>query len=967
MHMLPFCTCVDRDVLIYIPCRSYLAMHWSGFHDAESSLHSYIVSAGMWPGDDSLLPPTSLPPSTTSLLHPFTPPLLTNITVYINLVAINNAGLSTSVTSSGVFIDDTPPSITNIAMDTEWAGSVDMATQYTKTAVRVTWDTDDSLSPVNANSWSILSYPGTSIPLDVQTADSRDSSTASGLALSDGSTYSLLVVSCNAAGLCSQGEASAILVDSSPPVDGYFAVETESTFPHNVSVPGGMTWRNRQRGDSRVYLAFYGFSDAHSGVSEYWAEVGSGFGKSDLTEGALLLNPSLASDAGTRIGLVQMVQRLEINETIYVTLWAINDVGLESRRVLGSFVVEEVEGRTDNGSLRLLRSSRCTLDSCLGHCTCAARGDLCPLEADSFSGCVEVDTAALPTEDFVNVFNESPQQMVATGDGSLFTALTDKLVGRWEVPDPSPYQRLEWTVGERGAMPGVGLFDMAVDQIWREAGSSLVTIFSVNPMHPLMDGTSYVFHVRAWLNSTHYSVFQSSGITVDVSGPQVVAGGRIREGGLGEETDMDFSANQTHVEVSWNGVFLSELSGAHSSYQIGIGDAPGSDNVVTFSPVASFQTSAVLSALFSHNRRYYSTLRASSPLGVVVDSISDGFTVDLSPPSVGVVLDGLGYWDTIAQSHTHSLSARWAGFHDAESGIHHYEMAFSETLTPPAESDYVDMGIGLRGTIMDLTLNHGRTYHSHIVAVNNAGVRSLSVASNGITVDTSRPEQLQCSWEELNISSFEPINTGFSPCNVTTDEVNGVNLLPPSTEFSPLSGCVSQLLTGAISLPVSTSPGSLYTLSIWLAPAPGESGCGHQTPLLARITAPGLDEVVAIHTQTGDTLHRWSRFQFWFTADGPSSILTLSTLSDQYGIVFDGYALSQCHTQDSIPISDVITNRSSVFQVSQEHVSGMRTRVRAGWDVGEAGGMVREYLWAIGTTARGEQLQAFTSTGKQYG
>ena len=789
--------------------------------------------------------------------------------------------------------------------------------------------------------------------------NSRDSGTVSGLGLADGDTYSVAVTSCSAAGLCSRAEShTPIQVDSTSPVDGYFAVATGSTFPRNASLE--MTWRNRPRaGDSRITLAFYSFSDAHSGISEYWTEIGTGFGRSDLTQGSRLLSPSPVSDTGARTATVATVGHVVVNQTLYVALWAVNGVGLESRRVHGSFMVQEVEGQDTRGTLYHVRSSLCTLDSCYGHCTCAARGDLCPLTNSDVMSCVEVDISVVEGDQRVGVVNVAPQQ---TAGDELFTSITDKLVGRWEVP--SPYHRLEWTVGEKGGVPGRGLFDASVDQIWREAGSSVSAIFSVNPLYPLKDGETYVFYIRAWFNHTHFVVFQSSGITVDVSGPRVVTGGRLREGGSGDQgTEVDFSANQTTIEVTWNGVFINELSEVHSTYHIGIGDVPGSDNVVEFTPVPRVPNLAGLSAALSHGTTYFTSLRVTSPLSVTMDTISDGFTVDTSPPEVGVVFDGLDYWDSISQSDTRSLSARWAGFHDAESGIHHYEMAWSDTVIPAVDLEYVNVGIGLRWTVTGLNLDHGVTYYIHISAVNGAGVWSEIVSSNGITVDTTRPEQLHCEWTALNISLFESISPGASPCNDTTLEAG---VLSPSPSFSPLSGCVSQLVTDSLSLPLSTLTGALYSLSFWLTRYPGGSGCGHMTPLLARVVVPGLEEVVAVHTRNGDTLHRWSRFQFQFRADGPSSMLSLSTISDQYSLVVDGLSVSQCTSIHPIPISDVITNRSSVFYVSQEHMSGMWTRLRAWWEVGEEGG-VREYQWAIGTIERGEQLQPYTSTGMYSG
>ena len=782
--------------------------------------------------------------------------------------------------------------------------------------------------------------------------------------MDDGAVYSVLVVGCSGSGLCSRSQThTLVLVDSSLPVDGYFATETNSTFPRSVSIPDGMRWRNRvQAGDSRVTLSFYGFSDAHSGISQYWAEIGTGFGESDLSQGSRLLSPAQDTQTGSWTATVNTVGHVVPGSSLYISLWGVNGVGLESRRVHGSFTVEEVEGQTNRGSLRLLRSSQCSFDSCLGHCTCAARGDLCPLESIDTMTCEEVGVDDIPEDQRVGVVNVSPQQTMAT-DSELFTSVTDKLVGRWEVPVPSPYQRLEWTVGTTSG-PGNGLFDSSVDQIWREAGSTSAAIFSVNPLHPLLNGETYVFYVRGWLNDTHYAVFRSSGITVDVSGPRVVSGGRLREGGSGAE--LDYTANTSTIEVTWNGVFIEELSAVYSTYEIGIGTVPGSDNVLAFSPTPSPPYTTALSGPLTDGQTYYTTLRATSPLSVTMDTISDGFSVDTTPPEVGVVMDGLGYHDDIAQSDTRSLSARWAGFHDAESGIHHYEMAWSES-PDMVTGQYVDMGIRLRGTLTGLELDHGVTYYMHIAAMNNAGVWSASVSSNGITVDVTRPEQIQCYWEDVDIPSLEPISPGTSPCNYSLDTGSDVTPLPPSLSFTPLSGCLSHLShSHPHSLTLHTLTHSLYTFSFWLIRQPGGSGCGHVSPLRARVVAPGLDEVVSVHTRNGDTLHRWSRFQFQFTADSPSSMLTLSPLSDQYGIVFDSFRVSRCHTTDTIPFDDVITNSSSVFHVSQEHVSGTWTRLRVHWEVGEGVGGVREYQWAIGTTERGEHLQPYTSTGTIY-
>ena len=49
-------------------------------------------------------------------------------------------------------------------------------------------------------------------------------------------------------------------------------------------------------------------------------------------------------------------------------------------------------------------------------------------------------------------------------------------------------------------------------------------------------------------------------------------------------------------------------------------------------------------------------------------AVSNGVTVDLTPPIAGTVLDGGNSFDTF-QASTQTLSPAWAGFVDLESGI----------------------------------------------------------------------------------------------------------------------------------------------------------------------------------------------------------------------------------------------------------------------------------------------------------
>lgn len=961
------------------PPRTLISAHWHSFHDSQSSLQHYVYYVGLRPNDSSIILPTLLPPSESSLLLPAPLLLPINRRVYTTLVAYNRAGLSTTVSSNGVYIDDTPPQSTGpVTIDTQWAGSASTATQYSNSVVRVTWSFTDTLTAINQHFWSLVSREGVRVPLPGKNAGSQSYGTCVSLQLADGESYSARVTACNTAGLCLQQTSAPVLVDSSPPIDGYFAVQTNSAAEIDRTVPGGMTWRNRPvRGYAQLNIAFLGFSDPHSGIAEYWATVGSSYSGSDLTSGAIRLQSSLASPSGTRLALVILTRLLDLQELVYISMWAVNGAGLRSHIVQGSFSLDPLPQNPNNGSLVLVRSSTCTVKSCLGHCTCAARGQLCSATSALLSSCQPLTASSLSSNMLLRVYNVVPQLRPGADMSVLFTAVTDKLEGRWEMVEPrsTAFQRLEWSVGEKGSTPGTGLIDTINDAIWRDAGTSSTAVFTVSSSFPLQHGVAYVFHVRAWYSNSTYAVFTSEGVTVDTAGPEVPRGLRVRETDVefGSRVDIDFTSNASQVTASWDSVFIPFLSGNYSTYEIGLGDVPGTGNVVSFSAVPPGTTSALLTpSNLRQGQRYYTTVRAVSPLGITTTSISDGFVVDLTPPNVGVILDGLRYHDTRAQSNTSLYSARWLGFNDPESGIHHFEVAVTPTHSPPDRSSYSDVGIRLKTTLNGRSFTQGQTYYAHIVAVNSAGLRSENVVSSGGVIDTTRPSGVQCvayGAEILRNPSFEGVAGPSTPCSMITVNTAtqrwtlGVSysaVLSSSANFDPYgNGCNSLYFVGAISQTFPTTPGASYTLSFALRRFISEDS-EHTAIVQARITAPGLQQMVTIAT----VVDSWQRFEFVFEASEPRSEVVLSTLNDQYGLVVDEFSVRSCVSESELVSSDTIAQQwSGVVSVSQEYISMTTSRLYANWDIRDSESGVREYLWAIGTVPGGEQLQRYTSTG----
>ena len=947
--------------------------------------------------DSYILPPTLLPPSHTSLSLPSLSPLLdlpSEGTIVLSLIAVNRVGLASQPLTSSIFIDSSPPeSAGPVVVDTQWAGSVAMDTQYSSSLIRVSWNFSDNQTTVDKHFWRLVSDSYIRNPIPMVSVGTQSDTTASGIELSDGDSYYALVTACNAALLCVQERSSRVLFDSSPPIDGYFAVDLSEAIALNRTVAGGMTWRNRRgRGYAEISIAFLGFLDPHSGISRYWASVGSGYSLTDLSV-PMILDASVADDENsTYIAKIQLNRLLDLNETVYISLWAENGVGLRSHVIQSSFIVKEVPLRNNNGTLTILRSYNCPIDSCLGHCTCAARGDLCTVDPAFNSTCEQQDLSMLSTDMRLLVNIVAPQQIYGSPGDPLFSASTDKLIGRWEYVNPlsTAIQRVEWSFSEEGLPPGMGLMDSVNDIIWHEADQSNTAIFSVSPSYPLRHGISYVFHVRAWYSNVSYAVFTSDSVTIDTEYPSVVRGARTREVEIAEssEIDLDYISSDSEIEVSWQNVFIPSLSGSYAFYEVAIGDTPGADNVYRFTVISdpSLNRTLISGLSLVHGERYYATVRAVSPLGVREVSISDGFIVDLSPPSPGVVLDGMGmeYGDSVAQYGNERYSARWFGFNDPESGIHHYELAVTYSQNQPLITEFIDVGIALREMLTTLTLNHAQTYYAHVIAENNAGLRSYDVVSNGAIIDSddlnrrplARPRQSGPALADSNLilnPSFESTNTtrcsdfdqsiDLATQNWTLQTIYS-ELVTTSSSFVPYGGCTALLFTGTISQAVATSPGVEYELSFAMKR-------NNSLKLSeALVSIPGQSKIIPLFSQKqSGSPDGWVRYSFIFTApdDSNTSEISLTTVDNNYALFVDDFSviLLNSSTEISAPTGDIVVTWPDAIYISHAPISQSWTQLYVSWDIFDPESGVLEYLWALGTVPGGEQLQSYTSTGAE--
>ena len=247
----------------------------------------------------------------------------------------------------------------------------------------------------------------------------------------------------------------------------------------------------------------------------------------------------------------------------------------------------------------------------------------------------------------------------------------------------------------------------------------------------LTHGATYYGSVRATDFFSHTStIANSNGITVDIFEPTV---GVPSDGGV---TDLDYQADSTQLTVTWTGNDTRSLD----YFLYSVGDSPGDTNIVSWTNVGS-QTSITTTGLnLEHAVTYYANIMAYDEAGnMSTVASSDGITIDLYPPRLGTVIDGLTQDLDYTASQT-SLSASWDGFSDTTSGIQFFEYAIG---TIPGSNDiktWTNVATDLYMTANLLSLNHATDYFVSIRVTDIVQNMSDWVASNGIITDHFGPE-----------------------------------------------------------------------------------------------------------------------------------------------------------------------------------------------------------------------------------
>ncbi|XP_061193435.1 uncharacterized protein LOC133201664 [Saccostrea echinata] len=967
----------------YQSIKNWIGVNWFGFNDPQSGLSHYVWWAGTTPGGKEILLEREVHLTQIATAYNITPHLRTGPRVYVTVRAYNKAGQFADSTSNGFVIDDTPPVIVYGPRFSKDFG-INGNTQFYRGSMKVEWDVKDEESYIDRQYISIKCHIGG----DFQTSSiqvngiSRDY-IFTGLSLHDGVNYFVTLIACNGAAMCVSSTSKGMLVDTTKPNRGMFAVHTDHAAELSRHVSGFMTWTKY-----RVNLAWLGFGDPHSEVSHYFVNIGSTYMGADLnTEPGKAVQVNHTTTGADRFdeGKVQTysirTQTLSDHNFLYISVWGVNKVGLTSYIVHSKFKMIH-----SGGILSLVR--RCDAHDCEGNCVCAPQDKVC---FTNDNRCVDVSVG-------------NPNNLLQVNDvmyGSediAYTPTNTILQGRWSIiqRQGNPPLWYQWSVGITDGDEPSGIFNLEKDRVWHDAGQNNFIIFSTDKGQFLDERVSYSVFVKAWYDQNTFAIFKSDGVIISTRKPSVMnilgssVSEKMMESGM---KDQDYVKEGAAFMVNWTNKFT-DAKDTIKSYHVYISSQPGGHDIWDSNEELqnTVTTYHILRILLSPGVQYFSNVIAYGFSGIHHTESSDGFRTDDVRPRAGIVYDGIGLHDLEYQNTSNVIGARWHGFSDTGSGILLYYWCVGNTSSFHTSSANTECNVrqwenvGIHTSVSRKLKNEllqGATYYSKVYAVDTVGYESEIVVSDGVKIDTTPPKPRYLYHTEENLlqnPSFESSKKFLSVENINVSNLCSLNLdfLPDhwhATHGSCASVVKSQknlardgkaflFLRGSLRQKVQNlKVGELYHvvfftshLSLKTAMVSNKEGfvhIGKKKHVFMLYTKPyrqdGHGESISRETLS------WHRHTFYFTASDISAYLEIGSTDTKTGLFVEHLTFQRVERDEKDG------NESHVSaHIVYIHQWGS---IHAEWSFIEDSSPIAEYKWAIGYTKGGIQLQSFESTG----
>lgn len=769
----------DQDYVTQLPP---LIASWRCF-DPESGLIEQKVSVGTYPGGADAYPFTGVA-ATNNVSTTFrfvSLPAIPGQPLYVTVKTLNKAGLQKTQWSDGITLDDTPPVAAAVYVRDGLGlrGTVDSDFQSSTQTLHVRWHDAfiDNESPIVAFYVGVNASNGSLIYDEINVGKVSDV-TLTGLHLNSGDVYVTSVRCVNGAGLSTTVVTNGIMVDASPPKIGQLYDGTKQSRDIKYWSISSSAWANvplclwyhrastwpPQANDNRpihTTCTIDQWRDNESGLSYLETSVTS----------AQNVTVAPWKREGTDVEVIgRTVAGRHANMYIF-RMRAYNRAGLYSEAKSDGFLIDVTAP-----VLTSLVEYDLATNSALNDIDYVVK-DFIHLGsnwkvADSESGIYQSDWAigsylggrdvldhtavlSLPVSHnmsnldlgqtyyvLVRITNGAGLRMTASSDGFIVDYRPPSLGyvqdgwGKFDVEYQgvahSAWMKWRWVDDFESGLDflevAVGYNSSDINYYLIETTSNKAVIRELQ----LISGFRYHAYVRATDKAGLSSVSHSNGVIVDVSPPQCYG---VRDGYVGG-LDDDFVTAISFLSANWDPCL--DVDTGVMQYEFGI-SRNTSYGIELDHPYRVFgrQSKGTYRDInLSHGVKYYIFMKAINYAGVWSAVVSNGVTVDVTPPECSHVGDGLvGDKDYEVQSRYHAVN--WQCAEDVSVITKAFLSVGSYRGGSDIRRSTINIALG-RSVDNSTVLQEGITFFSTLTIWNSGGLKAV-YTTDGISVDTSPP------------------------------------------------------------------------------------------------------------------------------------------------------------------------------------------------------------------------------------
>ena len=776
----------DTSDVDFVSEASVIQAKWRCF-DRESDIRSQLLGVGTYPGGDNIQEFEELRVISQTAkdamfyVQIFNIPLLPKVRYHVTIKIINGIDLKKTISSDGILIDKTPPTVAAL-----YIKDGDRGKDKNFTNDRFTFSAHwkqafaDSESGLAEYRVGLGTAPGLANIRTFHTVGSQTNVTFTGLLLKSGQRYFVTVIGCNRAGLCVNDSSNGAVVDFVPPHSG--KVVTGLAGPPVLyqwitkSVWARWNWC---LADEKRVSGFFNYSqcsndsfyDVHSGIDR--------FGISVVSQGTdQLLKPFKLAGRQRYTG-----RNVNLTDGVYsVAIEATDKAGVTARGFSNTFIVDSSPpvvtlvqhghfGETmafTNTHFAILRAYFVVDDDIsqvksykIGVGSYSGGDDVIAFQSFFLSFPTPSLRANWTSHETTSLKNNQRYfiTVLAINSADLFTIKSSPpLLSDFEAPEngvildgwgfkDAQYQ--SFTSIYRAHWYGFTDFS-GIEEVYLGLSTKSSSTFCDARKEEIVSGNTNA-HVLSGLvlisGQTYYAclklvdkagnsaLFFSSGLVVDTNPPRT---GYVTDGRPGRVIDAQIE--NSVLRASWGN--FTENETMIVSYELAFGSFPGGQDIQGFTNVGIVKTatsSKLKVSELASGKRYYATVIAYNVLGMPSSMVSsDGVLVDNTPPFFSQqVSDGDDPSNDIAFSSESSLTATWK-CEDPDSGLSNIEIAFGLQTGDTDVMNFKSLPVSQSSFVSNLHLQTGYRYFVSIRCTNKVGLGAISF-SDGIVYDNTPP------------------------------------------------------------------------------------------------------------------------------------------------------------------------------------------------------------------------------------